>query len=136
MVATGSPSRLHQDLETEDGSQLHSIKKHTDWVTALDFSPDGVLLATGDRNGGVWVWEADSAQRIPHPARPPGGASPRPPSAPTPTCSPPPPRMARVRFWEMNGGSEVKKLDAHAGGVLAFAWARDGSFITSGRDRR
>src|SRR5690606_20815268 len=40
-----------------------------------------------------------------------------------------------VRFWEMTGGSEVKKIDAHPGGVLAFGWARDGSFITSGRDK-
>ncbi len=34
------------------------IRKHTDWITALEFSPDGVLLATADRAGGVFVWEA------------------------------------------------------------------------------
>ena len=38
---------------TTDGSVLREIKKHTDWVTAVEYSPDGVLLATGDRNGGA-----------------------------------------------------------------------------------
>ena len=31
-----------------DGSLIKEIKKHTDWVTAAQFSPDGVLVATGD----------------------------------------------------------------------------------------
>jgi hypothetical protein len=39
-----------------------------------------------------------------------------------------------VRFWEMNGGSEVRKIDAHPGGVTAFGFARDGMFLTAGRD--
>lgn len=134
MVATGSPSRLIKIWKAEDGSQLHSIKKHTEWVTALDFSPDGILLATGDRNGGVWVWEADSANEF-HTLRAHQAAitatSFRADSNLLASAS----EDGTVRFWEMNGGSEVKKLDAHPGGVLAFAWARDGSFITSGRDK-
>ncbi len=36
---------------------MHEIRKHTDWITAMEFSPDSVLLATGDRNGGLFVWE-------------------------------------------------------------------------------
>jgi hypothetical protein len=35
----------------------------------------------------------------------------------------------------MNGGSEVKKIDAHPGGVTAFAFGRDGSSITAGRNK-
>ena len=41
-----------------DGAAAVEIRKHTDWITAVEFSPDGVLLATADRAGGVWVWEA------------------------------------------------------------------------------
>jgi WD40 repeat protein len=134
MVATGSPSRLIKIWKAEDGSQLHSIKKHTEWVTALDFSPDGILLATGDRNGGVWVWEADSGNEFhtlrAHQAGITATAF-RADSNLLASAS----EDGTVRFWEMNGGSEVRKIDAHPGGVLAFAWARDGSFITAGRDR-
>ena len=28
----------------------------------MEFSPDGVLLATGDRNGGMHVWEAHTGR--------------------------------------------------------------------------
>lgn len=134
VIATGSPSRLIKVWKSEDGSQLHSIKKHTEWVTALDFSPDGILLGTGDRNGGVWVWEADSGNEFhtlrAHQAGITAVAF-RADSNLLASAS----EDGSVRFWEMNGGTEVKKVDAHPGGVLAFAWNRDGSFITSGRDR-
>ena len=49
---------------TKEGTVLHKLKKHTDWVTALEFSPDGVLLAPGDRNGGLVVWEAATGREF------------------------------------------------------------------------
>ena len=42
----------------DTGDKLYEMKKHTDWVQSAAFSPDGVLLATSDRSGGVVVWEA------------------------------------------------------------------------------
>jgi WD40 repeat protein len=134
VIATGSPSRLIKVWKSEDGSQLHSIKKHTEWVTAVDFSPDGILLATGDRNGGVWVWEADSAGEF-HTLRAHQAAITATAFRADSNLLASASEDGTVRFWEMNGGTEIKKLDAHPGGVLAFAWTRDGSFITSGRDR-
>ena len=47
-----------------DGSLVREIKKHTDWVYAVEFSPDGVLLATGDRTGGLIVWEAATGREF------------------------------------------------------------------------
>jgi len=41
-----------------DGKLAYEIKKHTDWITALEFSPDGARLATGDRSGGIYLWES------------------------------------------------------------------------------
>ena len=61
LVALGGPNRTVRIYSTETGEQLHEIKKHTDWVYGLQFSPDGVLLASCDRSGGVFVWEADTA---------------------------------------------------------------------------
>ena len=37
-------------------SLAYESKKHTEWVTAVEFSPDGALLASGDRNNGLLVW--------------------------------------------------------------------------------
>src|SRR5207237_676150 len=44
------------------GKLLHEIKKHTDWVYAIEYSPDAVLLATADRNGGLFIWETNTAR--------------------------------------------------------------------------
>ena len=63
-VALGGPSKHVKVFSTRDGRLLHDLKKHTDWVTAIQYSPDSVLLATGDRNGGLVVWEADSGQEL------------------------------------------------------------------------
>ena len=49
-------------FSTETGEMVESIKKHTDWIQAISFSPDGVLLATADRNGGLHLWEAKTGR--------------------------------------------------------------------------
>src|SRR5690606_21021928 len=59
LVALGGPQKVVRIYSVETGELVHEIKKHTDWIYALEFSPDGVLLATADRNGGMFVWEAD-----------------------------------------------------------------------------
>ena len=63
-VALGGPSRLVKLWSTKTGQLQHKIKKHTDWVTAVAFSPNGQMLATADRNGGISVWDPDSAQEL------------------------------------------------------------------------
>jgi mono/diheme cytochrome c family protein len=135
IVATGGPSKLLKLWDTRTGERIHSIKKHTDWITALDISPDGILLASGDRNGGVWVWEAETANEF-HTLR--GhqagitALSFRADSNILASAS----EDGSVRFWEMNNGGEVKKIDAHPGGVTAFAYAKNGAFVTAGRDNK
>lgn len=57
LLATGGPDKLVRIYSTETGKLERTIKKHTDWVTALAFSPDGEKLATADRNGGLHLWD-------------------------------------------------------------------------------
>ena len=42
-IAVGGPGRLIKIHATSDGAILQKIKKHTDWVTALAFSPNGEM---------------------------------------------------------------------------------------------
>src|SRR3954470_1776015 len=63
-VALGTPLRSLKIYNTSDGSVEHAIKKHTDWVQAVAYSPNGKYLAAGDRAGGLWVWEAKSAREL------------------------------------------------------------------------
>ena len=132
-VALGGPSRLIKLWDTQSGEEIKSIKKHTDWVTSLAYSPDGVLLTTGDRNGGVWVWEAQTGNEF-HTLR--GHTSGitaiswRADSNIVGTAS----EDGQLIFWEMNNGGQVKKFTAHGGGTLSLDYARNGEFVTSGRN--
>ena len=41
----------------------------------------------------------------------------------------------QIILWEMNEGKQVKKWDAHGGGVLSVDFAPDGKLVSGGRDK-
>lgn len=119
-----------------DGSDdvLQTISKHSDWVTQAAFSPDGVLLATGDRAGGVMIWEAYSGQDYLALDEQKGAVTAiswRADSNVVAVAS----EDGFVRLFEMSGGKIAKAVRAHTEGALAVAFAPDGRFATGGRDR-
>ena len=111
------------------------MRKHTEWITAAEFSPDGVLLATGDRNNGLIVWEAADRPRVLRPAGPPGGHHRRQLAA----------RLERRRLVErgrhgqaLGDGERRQHQDRSAptaAGVASVRFAKDGRLVTTGRDR-
>lgn len=133
-VALGGPARLIKVHSTVDGHLAHTIKKHTEWVTAVAYSPDGVLLATGDRNGALMVWEAHGAGEF-HSLGGHGGAitalSWRDDSNILASTG----EDGRIRLWEMSNGKQVKNWGAHGGGVSCVHFGHDGRLVSSGRDR-
>ncbi len=60
LVALGGPGKIVRVFAVgQPGAKpIYEIAKHTDWITALEFAPDGQRLATADRAGGVHMWEA------------------------------------------------------------------------------
>lgn len=142
-VALGGPNRLVKIFQTDTGEAVHKIKKHTDWVTAIAFSPDGKLLATGDRSGGIHVWETDSGAIVfslsEHKVRVTDLAW-RPDGTILASGS----DDGTVILWSLKDGFPVRNIVAHSQkssprysrrtGVLAVDFARDGHFLTTGRD--
>jgi len=146
LVAIGTPLKMVKIFEVKSGKLLHKIKRHTDWVTSVSFSPVDDRVATGDRNGGIHVWEAtkgsilftlsDHKLRIAQMAWRADGkmlAS---------GCD-----GGKLILWDMKDGWPAKVQDAHKSrsnkdrytrstGVLALDWSRDGTLVTTGRDRR
>src|SRR5258708_20489202 len=47
LVAIGGPSRVVKVFSVASGKQVYEIKKHTDWITAMEVSPDNATIATG-----------------------------------------------------------------------------------------
>ena len=61
-IALGGPQKMVRIFDTDSGDAVFELKKHTDWVYCVDYSPDGVLVASGDRSGGLHVWEAETGR--------------------------------------------------------------------------
>jgi WD40 repeat protein len=139
LVALGGPARAVRLLTTADGAVESELRKHTDWVTAVEFSPpsstgDG-LLATGDRAGNLFLWEPRGGREHGtlkgHTAaitamawRPDGGV--------LATVS----EDGSLRLWNPKESTQLKTWQAHAGGAGSVAWLPDGRLVTTGRDRR
>lgn len=133
-IALGGPSKIVRIYATDSGELLHEITKHTEWIYSVAFSPDGVLLATTDRNGGMFLWEAETAREYQTLAGH-GGAvcdvAWRHDSNLLASCS----EDGTIRLWEMQNGKQIKSWNAHGGGCASIDFARDGRIVSTGRDK-
>ena len=132
-IAYGGPGKLVKLVYT-DGTPVAEIKKHTDWVTAIEFSPDGKYFATGDRSGGLYVWDGESGDPIytlkGH-TKQISEISWRSDGLFVASAS----EDTTIRLWEMKEGKQVKSWGAHGGGVTALEFCRDGNLVSAGRDK-
>ena len=134
-IALGGPSRMVKVFSTKDGSLAFKMKKHTDWVTAVAFSPNGEWLATADRNGGVVIWDADNGLEIHTLAGHKSAVTAlswRFDSRLVASVS----EDGSAKIWEMNEGKQVKTWNPHPSGVLSLAYTHDGRVVTCGRDNQ
>ncbi|HIA18396.1 MAG TPA: hypothetical protein EYN70_03070, partial [Planctomycetaceae bacterium] len=135
LIALGSSAKVIRVYSTRSGELEYEIpKKHTGWICAVSFSPDGVLLATGDKNGGTFVWEADTGRQylqLKAHSRMIRGLSWRSDSNILASCS----EDGSIRLWEMENGGQVKSWGAHGGGCMSVEFARDGRLLSCGRDK-
>lgn len=133
-VALGTPLRTLKLYSTSDGSVEQSVKKHTDWVLAVAFSPDGKLLASADRAGGMWVWEANTLRERYNCAGHRDAVNAvafRGDSQVVASGS----QDGTIKIWSMAEGANARTITgAHAGGVLSISFTHDGRLVSSGRD--
>ena len=146
-MAVGCTSRLVKVFSTETGAQLYALDKHTDWVTAVAFSPDGKYLVTGDRIGNIHLWEAKTGGVILPLAEHKNAIRAlawRSDSGVVASCG----EDGLVVWWDVSDGFPVvTKANAHppkrpegsygnlANGVLDCAFGPQGELATCGRDR-
>ena len=100
----------------------------------MEFSPDGVLLATADRAGGVWVWEAGTDREFQalegHKAAV-TAMSWRDDSNVLATAG----EDGTIALWAMENGKRIKNISAHPGGATSVQFLHDGRLVSGGRDR-
>jgi WD40 repeat protein len=131
LVALGGPSRLVKIFNASTGKMLCKMKKHTDWVTALCFTPDGKELISGDRAGGLSVWDTQGheIQSVTAHAGEITGIACRGNFVATSS------EDGTVKFWDIMDGRQIKSWKAHPSGVRSVSFTQDGHILTSGRDK-
>ncbi len=135
LIAFGGPNKIVKLVSMSDSSVRFEFTKHTEWITAMEFSPDGKYLATGDRNGGLHVWEIETGAEwlvLQGHTLSISGVSWRADGKVLASAS----EDGSIRTWEANKGGLLKNWSAHAGGVTDVQFMRDGSLISGGRDKR
>src|SRR5258705_98843 len=55
-LATAGDDHLVRIFSLADGSQVHRLDKHTDWVRSVDFSPNGKELASAGNDRRIHLW--------------------------------------------------------------------------------
>jgi predicted nucleic acid-binding Zn-ribbon protein len=134
LVALGGPAKIVKVLSLADGALRFEVNKHTEWITAIEFSPDGKYLATGDRNGGLHVWDTATGAELfglsGH-AQAITAVSWRADSKVLASAS----EDATLRLWEMDKGGAIRNWNAHPGGVTGLQFLRNGDLASCGRDR-
>ncbi len=134
LVVIGTTNRLVKVYSTADGKVRNSIKKHTDWVTAVAFSPDGKQIASGDRAGNLHVWDVHGGYLLYSPPAHKAGVTAiafRDDSRVLASAS----EDGTVKLWNAADGSPYKSISAHAGGATWVDFAHDGRLVSTGRDR-
>ncbi len=134
LIALGGPLKIVKVYEATDNALAYEIRKHTDWITAISFSPDGEMLVTADRNGGVFLWEAETGREVASLRGHAGevtSVSWRADSQVLATSG----VDGTVRLWGREQGNQIKSWAAHGGGTTSVRFAADGRLVSAGRDR-
>ena len=116
-----------------------ALKAHTDFVRAVQWSPDGTRLASASRDGTVILWTLatgeqevlsnhtgwvnDVAWSPPSGPGDPGGA--RVVSAGA---------DSRIVEWDATNGRKIRPLTGQEGAIYGAAWSPDGKLLASGAE--
>lgn len=134
LVAVGGTRRRVEVFRVSDGRALWQ-GAHDEWVTALALSPDGELLASGDRAGKLVVREAANGREVHVLTGHEGGVSAlafRPDSGLLASAG----ADRTVRAHAMKDGREAWKQSVHGDAVLCLAWRTDDRLLSGGADGR
>ena len=130
-LATAGDDHIVRIWNTLDGSRIHRLAEHTDWVRSVDYSPDGQTLASAGNDRRILLWDPASGELL--------GELPRAREA-----------VAAIRFshggqllisagfeqplrlYDVARGEVSHELDGTCRDMRAIAWSPDDQMLAAG----
>ena len=137
LLATGGDDHLVELWDVAKGTRVATLRAHETMVTSLSAAPDGRLLASGDLDGRVWLWNPFSPEK---PVR----ALPDYPARIREIAWSPDGRLLAIvgaaplaRIWNRETGRMSEFAIPHDNDAYAVAWSPDGATMAiGGHDER
>ena len=118
--------------DAHTGAEVALLTGHTDWVSSVSFSPDGLTLASGSWDNTVRLWEVASGQEkavleghtdwVRSVSFSPDGT----------TLASGGSGDGTVRLWEVASGQEKAVLEGHTWATTSVSFSPDGLTLASG----
>lgn len=117
-------------LDVQTGKQLNILK----WRQPLSmvFSPDGLLLASGNYNGVIQLWNVQTGKEFKILRGQKGGARHLAFSPDGLLLASAGDDVATITLWEVQTGNMLRTLTGHTEGVTSLAFSPDGKTLVSG----
>ena len=110
-----------------------TVDRHTDWIFAMAYAPDGSKLAVADRAGGLTVWDTERWVTLETLKGHQGAVTSlvwRRDGRVLASAG----EDGTIRLWDVSRGQRVRTWSAHERGVLCIAFGRRGQLVSVGRD--
>ena len=111
---------------------IANLEGHTGWVSAVSFSPDGTLLASGAEDDTVILWDVTTRKQIANLEGHTGWVS-------AVSFSPDGTTLASgssgtITLWDVATRKQIATLEGYIGWVPAVSFSPDGTLLASGAD--